>query len=122
MASDFVERLQVLATSRGTSVIDVVHVAIDALKKQEFLQGSTADYGQLREGPERWEQCAAERREWDLLARSGEERSMMSTRRCASFWLSEAPVAWPARDLPGGVRRVVWIPSGPSDAPPWDNP
>lgn len=68
MASDFVERLQVLATSRGTSVIDVVHVAIDALKKQEFLQGSAADYAQLREGPERWEQFAAERREWDSLA------------------------------------------------------
>ena len=62
------ERLQVLAKSRGTSVIDVVHVAIDALEKQEFLQGLTADYAQLREDPERWEQYVAERREWAALA------------------------------------------------------
>ena len=46
------ERLQVLAKSRGTSVIDVVHVAIDALERQEFLQGLTADYERLREDPE----------------------------------------------------------------------
>jgi hypothetical protein len=61
------ERLQVLAKSRGTSVIDVVHIAIDALEKQEFLQGLTADYARLREDPERWEQYLAERREWDSL-------------------------------------------------------
>jgi hypothetical protein len=47
------------------SVIDVVHAAIDALEKQEFLQGLTADYARLREDPERWEQYVAERREWD---------------------------------------------------------
>ena len=60
-------RLQVLAKSRGASVIDVVHVAIDALEKQEFLQGLTADYARLREDPELWEQYVAERQEWDSL-------------------------------------------------------
>lgn len=60
-------RLQDLARSRGTSVIDVVHVAIDALEKQEFLQGLTADYALLREDPDRWEQYVAERQEWDSL-------------------------------------------------------
>lgn len=60
-------RLQDLARSRGTSVIDVVHVAIDALEKQEFLQGLTADYARLREDPDRWEQYVAERQEWDSL-------------------------------------------------------
>lgn len=49
------------------SVIDVVHDAIGALEKQEFLQGLTADYARLREDPERWEQYVAERQEWDSL-------------------------------------------------------
>lgn len=61
------ERLQALAASRGTSVIDVVHVAIDALEKQEFLQGLTADYARLQEDPEQWERYVAERQEWDTL-------------------------------------------------------
>lgn len=57
-----------LARSRGTSVIDVVHVAIDALEKQEFLQGLTADYARLRQDPEQWERFVAERQEWDSLS------------------------------------------------------
>ncbi|WP_394216651.1 hypothetical protein [Brachybacterium vulturis] len=62
------ERLHVLAKSRGTSVIDVVHVAIDALERKEFLEGLAADYERLRDDPERWEQYVAERQEWDALS------------------------------------------------------
>ena len=62
------ERLQALAAARGTSVIDVVHIAIDALEKQEFLQGLTADYARLKDDPEQWERYVAERQEWDSLA------------------------------------------------------
>ena len=35
------ERLQSLAKARQTAVIDVVHAAIDALERQEFLRGLT---------------------------------------------------------------------------------
>ena len=61
------ERLQSLAKSRQTSVIDVLHEAIDALERQEFLRGLGQDYQRLRENPELWEQYVAERQEWDVL-------------------------------------------------------
>lgn len=62
------ERLQALAKARQTSVIDVLHAAIDALERQEFLRGLNEDYQLLRDDPQRWEQHEAERREWDHLA------------------------------------------------------
>ena len=62
------ERLQSLAKARRTSVVDVVHSAIDALERQEFLRGLNQDYQTLRDDPERWEQYLAERQEWDRLA------------------------------------------------------
>lgn len=62
------ERLQSLAKARQTAVIDVLHAAIDALERQEFLRGLGEDYQRLWNDPERWEQYLAERREWDTLA------------------------------------------------------
>lgn len=62
------ERLQSLAKTRQTAVIDVLHAAIDALERQEFLRGLSADYQRLRDDPDRWSQYLAERQEWDTLA------------------------------------------------------
>lgn len=62
------ERLQSLAKARQTPVIDVLHAAIDALERQEFLRGLSEDYQHLRNDPERWRQYLAERQEWDALA------------------------------------------------------
>jgi len=62
------ERLQSLAKARQTAVVDVVHAAIDALERQEFLRGLNGDYQRLRGNPELWEEYLAERREWDALA------------------------------------------------------
>ena len=62
------ERLQSLAKARQTAVVDVVHAAIDALERQEFLRGLNGDYQRLRSDPEMWEQYLAERHEWDTLA------------------------------------------------------
>ncbi len=62
------ERLQSLAQARQTAVIDVLHAAIDALERQEFLRGLAQDYQKLAADPERWEQYLAERQEWDTLA------------------------------------------------------
>lgn len=61
------ERLQSLATSRQTTVIDVLHAAIDALERQEFLRGLNEDFRRIREDPERWQDYLAERQEWDRL-------------------------------------------------------
>ena len=62
------ERLQSLARTRQTTVVDVVHLAVDALERQEFLRGLSQDYQQLRDDSKRWERYMAERQEWDALA------------------------------------------------------
>lgn len=62
------ERLQSLAKSRKTAVIDVVHEAIDALERQEFLRGLSDDYRKLREDPARWKAFVGERQEWDSIS------------------------------------------------------
>ena len=62
------ERLQLIARAREASVIDVVHDAIDALERREFLHGLGEDYQRLRSDPEEWERYVAERTEWDALA------------------------------------------------------
>jgi hypothetical protein len=62
------ERLKSLAKTRKTTVIDVLHAAIDALERQEFLRGLNDDYRQLREDPAAWEAFVAEREEWDSMA------------------------------------------------------
>jgi len=62
------ERLQTLARARQTAVVDVVHAAIDALERQEFLRGLNGDYQRLRSEPELWEKYLAERHQWDALA------------------------------------------------------
>ncbi len=49
-------------------MIDVVHDALDALERREFLHGLGEDYQRLRSDPEQWERYAAERIEWDALA------------------------------------------------------
>lgn len=62
------ERLHVLAKARQSAVVDVVHEAIDALERQEFLRGLNGDYQRVRHDPELWERYLAERHEWDALA------------------------------------------------------
>ncbi len=62
------ERLQSLAKARQTAVVDVVHAAIDALERQDFLRGLNGDYQRLRNDPELWARYLAERQEWDRLA------------------------------------------------------
>jgi hypothetical protein len=62
------DRLQSLAKRRQTTVIEVVHSAIDALERQEFLRGTSDDYRRLRADPERWEPYLAERQEWESIA------------------------------------------------------
>ncbi len=62
------ERLQSLAKARQAPIIDVVHDAVDALERQEFLRGLSGDYQRLRNDPALWEQYMLERHEWDALA------------------------------------------------------
>lgn len=56
-----------MAKARHTAVVDVVHAAIDALERQEFLRGLNSDYQRLRNDPALWAQYVAEHHEWDAL-------------------------------------------------------
>ena len=62
------ERLHSLAKRRQTTVIDVVHSAIEALERQEFLSDMSDDYRQLQDDPKQWEAYLAERQEWESIA------------------------------------------------------
>ena len=62
------ERLQALASQRHTTVVEVVHSAIDALERREFQIGLNEEYRQLREDPELWAAYVAECEEWDAQA------------------------------------------------------
>ncbi len=61
-------RLQLLATERQTTVIEIVHAAIDALERQEFLRGLNDDYRRLAQDPVNMGAFLAEREEWDAIA------------------------------------------------------
>lgn len=62
------DRLQSLARDRHVTVIEVVHEAIDALERREFLRGLDGDYQRLRSDPELWDRYLRERADWDTLA------------------------------------------------------
>lgn len=59
------ERLSALAKSRHTTVVEVVHTALDALERQEFMRGLNEDYRLM--GPKDREALLAEHIEWDPL-------------------------------------------------------
>jgi len=60
------ERLSALAKSKQKTVVDVLHDAIDALERQEFLRGLSEDHQRL--SPAEREALLAERLAWDQMA------------------------------------------------------
>jgi hypothetical protein len=60
------DRLSALAKSKQTTVVDVLHDAIDALERQEFLRGLSEDHQRL--SPAEREALFAERLAWDQMA------------------------------------------------------
>ena len=60
------ERLSALAKSNMTTVVEVLHDAIDALERQEFLRGLSEDNQRL--SPTEREALLVERLSWDQLA------------------------------------------------------
>jgi hypothetical protein len=60
------ERLSALAKSRQTTVVEVVHTALDALERQDFMRGLNEEYRHL--DAESRGALLAEHLEWDPLA------------------------------------------------------
>lgn len=61
------DRLRAVAERQQTTVIEVVHSALDALERQEFLRGMSEDYRRLQGEPERWAAYLSEREDWDAI-------------------------------------------------------
>ena len=59
------ERLSVLAQASQTTVVEVVHTAIDALERQEFMRGLHQDHQALDASSR--QALLAEQADWDPL-------------------------------------------------------
>ena len=60
------DRLSALAKSKQTTVVEVLHEAINALERQEFLRGLNEDHQRL--SPVGREALLEERLDWDQMA------------------------------------------------------
>jgi hypothetical protein len=60
------DRLSALAKSKQTTVVEVLHDAINALERQEFLRGLNEDHQRL--SPAQREALLDERLAWDQMA------------------------------------------------------
>ncbi len=60
------DRLSALAKSKQTTVVEVLHDAINALERQEFLRGLNEDHQRL--SPAQREALLDERLAWDPMA------------------------------------------------------
>ena len=60
------DRLSALAKSKQTTVVEVLHDAINALERQEFLRGLNEDHRRL--SPAGREGLLDERLAWDQMA------------------------------------------------------
>jgi predicted transcriptional regulator len=63
--------LQELAERTGRTMSEVLDEALDAYRRQVFLDRVNAGYAELRADPAAWAEHTAERREWDATLTDG---------------------------------------------------
>ena len=63
--------LRELARAEGKSMLALMDEAVEALRRQRFLEQVNAAYAALRSDPQAWEEIEAERREWDATLADG---------------------------------------------------
>ena len=63
--------LRALARAEGKSMLALIDEAVEALRRQRFLEQVNAAYAALRDDPRAWEDVEAERREWDVTLADG---------------------------------------------------
>ena len=80
--------LRELARAEGKSMLALLDEAVEALRRQRFLEQVNAAYARLRDDPDASEEFDAERREWDATLADGlvaaEGRAPYRTRPRAS--------------------------------------
>jgi hypothetical protein len=57
--------LRDLARAEGTSMRALLEEAVEALRRQRFLEQVNADFAALRNDPRAWAEVEAERRAWE---------------------------------------------------------
>jgi hypothetical protein len=63
--------LRNLARAEGTSMLALLDEAVEALRRQRFLEQVNADFAALRDDPRAWAEVEAERRAWDATLADG---------------------------------------------------
>ena len=63
--------LRELARTEGKSMLALLDEAVEALRRQRFLEQVNDAYAALRDDPRAWEEVQAERREWDVTLDDG---------------------------------------------------
>ncbi|MHB1033922.1 MAG: hypothetical protein ACYC35_03585 [Pirellulales bacterium] len=58
-------KLRQLAEQVGQSMPEVLESAVEAYRRQRFLEGLARDFAALRSDPQAWADEMAERRAWD---------------------------------------------------------
>jgi predicted transcriptional regulator len=66
-------KLKELADQSGQSMTDVVEQAVEALRRQRFLEALNADFAALRGDVRAWKEELAERKAWDRTLADGLE-------------------------------------------------
>lgn len=54
-----------LARANGLSMQDVLGLAVEAYRRQSFLEALNADFAALRQNPQEWEEEMQERKLWE---------------------------------------------------------
>ncbi len=67
------EKLRALACEMDVSMQDVLAKAVEAYRRQRFLEDANADYERLRADPAAWAEELAERKLWDATLLDGLE-------------------------------------------------
>ncbi|HOB74870.1 MAG TPA: hypothetical protein PKG54_10115 [Phycisphaerae bacterium] len=65
------EKLKQLATEMGVSFNAVIEGALEAYRRQKFLEGVNEDYAKLRQDPVKWAEELEERRLWETTLMDG---------------------------------------------------
>lgn len=68
-------KLKVLAKSSGDSLTEALDKAIEAYRRERFLDEANAAYAALKKNKAGWRQEQTERREWDATMTDGLEDS-----------------------------------------------
>lgn len=63
--------LKDLARAEGKPMLALLDEAVEALRRQRFLEQVNTAYAGLRADPQAWEAVEAERREWDATLGDG---------------------------------------------------